>query len=74
MRAYLPERLPTPFLCPAVSLVETRWGVMLVSMYDVYIGRSLFLYGEWSPGEGDLYGFLIKPGDFVADVGAVRRG
>jgi FkbM family methyltransferase len=47
-----------------------RHGDMLYNVNDLYIGRSLDLYGEWAEGELDLLGLFIKPGDTVVDVGA----
>lgn len=47
-----------------------RYGQMLYNVNDVYIGRSLDLYGEFSEGEADLLRQIVKPGDVVFDVGA----
>lgn len=38
--------------------------------HDLYIGRSLDLYGEFSQGEVDLYQRIIKKGDVVVEAGA----
>src|SRR5258708_30968101 len=43
---------------------------MLYNIHDVYVGRSLDLYGEFSEGEVGLFRQLVKPGDLVLDVGA----
>ena len=37
---------------------------------DIYIGKSIEVYGEWSFGEIDLLGKLIRPGDNIVEVGA----
>jgi FkbM family methyltransferase len=39
-------------------------------MNDLYIGRSLELYGEWSEGEIALFQHLLRAGDIVVEVGA----
>jgi FkbM family methyltransferase len=43
---------------------------MLYNINDMYIGRSLDLYGEFSEGEVDLFRQIIRTGDIVLDVGA----
>src|SRR3954465_1933985 len=55
---------------PFTVLTQTRHGQMLVNRHDVYIGRSLELYGEWSEGEIDLFRQVLRPGMVVADAGA----
>ncbi len=47
-----------------------RYGQMLYNVHDMYIGRSLELYGEFSEGEVDLFRLLVRPGDVVVDAGA----
>ena len=37
---------------------------------DLFVGRSLDLYGEWCEAEIDLLGQIIKEGDVIVDVGA----
>src|SRR5258707_14359705 len=51
-------------------LKACRYGHMLYNIHDVYVGRSLDLYGEFSEGEVGLFRQLVKPGDLVLDVGA----
>src|SRR5260370_1945855 len=51
-------------------LKACRYGHMLYNIHDVYVGRSLDLYGEFSEGEVGLFRRLVKPGDLVLDVGA----
>lgn len=53
-----------------LSLGECRHGLMLYLKNDVYIGRSLELYGEYSPGEYELFSQLVRPGMTVLEVGA----
>src|SRR6266404_6679365 len=43
---------------------------MLYDRNDVFIGRSLDLYGEWAQSELDLLALILHPGDAVIDVGA----
>jgi FkbM family methyltransferase len=47
-----------------------RDGLMAFNRNDMYIGRSLELYGEYSAGERKVFTDLIKPGMTVLDVGA----
>ncbi len=43
---------------------------MLYNFHDMYIGRSLDLYGEYSEEEVALFRQIVRPGDFVVEVGA----
>jgi len=47
-----------------------RYGQMLYNIHDLYVGRSLDLYGEFSEGEVELFRQAVKTGDWVLDVGA----
>jgi len=49
---------------------QCRHGFMLYNCNDVYIGRSLDLYGEWSEGEIAIFRQIIRPGDIAIDAGA----
>jgi FkbM family methyltransferase len=49
---------------------ECRYGVMIYNRHDIYIGRSLELYGEYSQGESELFEQIVHPGDVVIEVGA----
>ncbi|MEQ8789136.1 MAG: FkbM family methyltransferase [Pirellulaceae bacterium] len=51
-------------------LKQTRHGPLLYNRNDVYIGRSLEEYGEFSEGEVELFRQLLKPGDVVVEAGA----
>jgi len=53
-----------------LQLVQTRDGVMLVPKFDLYVGRSLQAYGDYSVDERRLLEALVKPGDTVCQVGA----
>ena len=48
----------------------TREGAMLYNRHDLYVGRSLELLGEYSPGETDLFNRLLAPGHTAIEVGA----
>jgi FkbM family methyltransferase len=52
------------------ALKQTRHGPLLYNRHDVYIGRSLEEYGEFSEGEVELFRQLLKPGDVVVEAGA----
>lgn len=43
---------------------------MLFLKRDVYIGRSLDVYGEFSELEGEVFVQLLRPGDVVVEAGA----
>ena len=43
---------------------------MVVPKFDLYVGRSLMAYGEYSREERTLLEALVKPGDVVCQVGA----
>jgi hypothetical protein len=45
-----------------------RHGLMLYNSSDIYIGRSLDLYGEYSHGEADVFERLLRPGMIAVDV------
>lgn len=51
-------------------LKQCRHGMMLYNIHDIYIGRSLENYGEFSEGEADLFRQLIRPGYVIVEVGA----
>lgn len=63
----LPDPAPTDDL---TRLAHGRHGPMLYGRNDMFIGRSVDLYGEWAQAELDLLGVLLKPGDVAIDVGA----
>jgi FkbM family methyltransferase len=52
------------------QLKDCRHGRMLFNVHDVYIGRSLDLYGEFSEGELDVFRQIVRPGWTVLELGA----
>jgi FkbM family methyltransferase len=52
------------------KLKTCRHGDMVYQANDLYVGRSLDLYGEFSEGEVAVFRALVRPGDVVVDVGA----
>jgi FkbM family methyltransferase len=53
-----------------VTLGDTINGPMLYLAHDMYVGRSLDLYGEFSKGEQELFAFAAQKGGTAIDVGA----
>lgn len=51
-------------------LIDGRYGRMMVNPNDIYIGRSLIKYGEFSPAEAKLYSAMVRPGHTVIEAGA----
>lgn len=51
-------------------VVRGRHGVFVYNRHDVYIGRSLREYGEFSEQEEAFLRQLIRPGDVIVEVGA----
>ncbi len=47
-----------------------RHGTLIYNKNDMYIGKSLELYGEFSEGEVELFRQVVKPGDTVLEIGA----
>ena len=43
---------------------------MLYNPRDMYIGRSLDLYGEFSEGEVEVFAQILREGDLALDLGA----
>jgi len=52
------------------SLKKCRYGLMMYNSRDVWVGRSLALYGEFSENEVSLFRNVINDGDWVFDIGA----
>ena len=57
-------------LAPHVKLVDARHGRFFVLDTDLYVSRSLQVYGEWTEAEIRLLSPMLRPGDCVADIGA----
>lgn len=53
-----------------VRIKRTRHGLMAYNINDLFVGRSLDCYGEYSQGETLLFAQLAAPGACVLDVGA----
>ncbi|BCX15092.1 MAG: hypothetical protein KatS3mg088_775 [Patescibacteria group bacterium] len=53
-----------------IAVKKCRYGYFAYNKNDLFVGRSLDLYGEWSQPEFDLLGKFINPGDIVLDIGA----
>ena len=51
-------------------LVSTRHGPMWTLSGDAYITPSLELYGEYCPGDSELYSQIVRPGMTVVEAGA----
>jgi FkbM family methyltransferase len=49
---------------------QCRHGIMLYVKSDMYVGRSLELYGEFSEGETDIFHQLLRTGDIIVEAGA----
>jgi FkbM family methyltransferase len=52
------------------GLVKGRYGYHLYNKNDMYIGKSIGKYGEFSEGEATLFRQICQEGDIVLDVGA----
>lgn len=61
---------PAPAAGGFNRLKKCRYGVMIYNVNDLYIGRSLDLYGEYSEGEVELFKQILRPGDVAVDAGA----
>ena len=58
-----------PFVC-FNDVTDTRFGKMIYNVNDVYVGRSLSVYGEFSWGEVELLQQVVRTGAVVVEVGA----
>ena len=52
------------------QLVRTRDGYCLYNVNDIYIGQAIEKYGEFCRIEGQLFDQVLRPGNFVIEVGA----
>ena len=72
------EALPAALAAAPPPLVQSghlrikccRYGLMLYSARDTYIGRSFDLYGEFAEEEVAIFRQLVRPGQSVVDIGA----
>ncbi|MGY8997573.1 MAG: FkbM family methyltransferase [Alphaproteobacteria bacterium] len=65
------NKIPDPLLEAGPNVLRmTREGAMLYNRHDLYVGRSLELLGEYSPGETDLFNRILAPGHTAIEVGA----
>ena len=53
-----------------LQLKVCRHGPMFYNVHDMYVGRSLDQYGEYSENEYNLLRQIIHPGETILDVGA----
>jgi len=51
-------------------LIKSKYGFCLYNKNDVYIGKSIEEYGEFSSLESDLFKEFCKSGDIVIEVGS----
>ena len=54
----------------ALAIRRCRYGTMMYLRQDIYVGRSLTEYGEYSEGEVDVFRQCLRPGDVALDIGA----
>lgn len=57
-------------VAPGIMESETRHGRMRYPATDLFIGRYLDAYGEWSEEEAVICHELLQPGDTVIEAGA----
>ena len=53
-----------------MRLKQCRHGPMLYNVNDVYLGRSLDLYGEYAEDGNRFFSSSLGPGSLAVDVGA----
>ena len=51
-------------------LKKCRYGLMIYNNKDIWVGRSLEKYGEFSESEVQVFRDTIKPGSVILDIGA----
>lgn len=49
---------------------KCRYGLMIYNTSDIWVGRSLQKYGEFSESEVQVFRDLLKQGDVALDIGA----
>jgi FkbM family methyltransferase len=65
-----PTATDAPQWLAACAVKPCRHGVFHYFSNDLYVGRSLELYGEFSESEVALFQTLLKPGAVVVEAGA----
>lgn len=58
------------FAAESLRVKRSRYGVMAYAVTDLYVGRSLDRYGEWSELSCGQLGRFLQPDDVVCDIGA----
>ena len=53
-----------------ITIKKCRHGLMMYNKNDLFVGRSLDIYGEWAEPDLALISQFVSPGDVVLDVGA----
>jgi len=53
-----------------VDLINYEHGRLLYIPNDLYMGRFLREYGQYSPGEVEMFSKILRPGDIAIEVGA----
>lgn len=53
-----------------MEIVDSRYGKLIASHNDRFLGKGLFKYGEFSEGEVKLFRMMIQKSHVVCDVGA----
>lgn len=49
---------------------DCRYGKMIYNIHDMYMGKALDLYGEYSQSEIDIFDTFLTTGNVVLDIGA----
>ncbi len=65
-----PRRAPNLITGQLNNLRPCRHGYLAYNARDLYVGKALELYGEFSESEVDVFRQLVRPGDTVLDIGA----
>ncbi len=55
---------------PLNALGSTRFGHVLYNQHDIYLGRSIATYGEYSHFETEIFRLFAREGATVLDIGA----
>ncbi len=52
------------------AIVKARHGFFLYNKNDVYVGKSIEVYGEWSENEIELFSTFVGKGSVVIEIGS----